>query len=213
MNYDKSITKATFNNQEAVDKFLDREHGYLLNAAGETIGLFELLEDGATYRLTGSYWNIVQSKRDREQADSRIFELEIFRTLQNEFGKGAHLHENYKFTENNKDVAEIDAIVHLGGEGINNSSAYIVECTYTPQLGDIKMVNSKVDIFKKYYLKDQHFKSVNVNNIFPVLAGKKWEPNVIDAVKNAKNILRIGVSGSRFQIYRDFTTLIMKSIK
>ena len=62
---------------------------------------------------------------------------------------------------------------------VDNSTAYLVECAYSPQASEIPLLFDKVQKFEELAKTDPHFASCT--KFVPVLAGKHWEPSVAKA--------------------------------
>eukprot|EP01033_Poteriospumella_lacustris_P011538 gene11538-8221_t len=105
---------------------------------------------------------------------------------------------------------ELDAVVHLGDEGVVTSTAYIVEAAYSPQENEVKVLSDKVEKFKQLAASHPHFKAVN--SVIPVLAGRHWSQRTVDAATAAKQ-WRVVPSGAGHQIVRGLHFLVTRIVK
>jgi hypothetical protein len=185
---------------------------------------FEELEDGSIYYLLNCYYDAARTHKTHIQAENRVLEEKHFMTLENHTGGNSKIiHRNLKFKDDNdKDIAEIDGIVALqnGGENVPHSVAYVLESTFSPQVADVEILLDKVNVFKLHAPSSPHFRSVG--SVVPVLGGKIWSDEVIQACK-ARNetlvlrgmspILRIQPSGKDFKVIREFSTFARTLLK
>jgi hypothetical protein len=104
----------------------------------------------------------------------------------------------------------LDAIVHVGGETIYNSTAYLVEASYSPQVNEIQILTEKVKKFKKLLPRDKHFKTIT--NVVPVLAGRHWGGPSVKAAEAAK-LWRVAPSAKGYEVIRSFHSLVIKILK
>jgi hypothetical protein len=117
----------------------------------------------------------------------------------------AHIHQNVKFTNpvSGKDAVEIDAVVlHVGGENVAGSSAYLLECALSPQAKDVQIIQKKLEVFNAYAKTSRHFSTVN--NVVPVLAGRNWSAEIVDACEASKTTLwRVSPSGKSLKVHNN----------
>ena len=125
--------------------------------------------------------------------------------VRDEVGLNSRLHENLIFEHNGKKLEVDGIVVHKGGKDIANSTAYVIESQITPSITRIDNLIDKVDLFRSYISTSDHFRSVT--HVVPVLAGKKWNQDVIDNCAR-KNIWRVTPSGRSYKVIRAFHTLL-----
>ena len=160
--------------------------------------------DGGVYAFGGAYFRASFNESLYRQVDAKVFEHESALSVQSYVGqKDAHIHSNYIFSQDDK-VSEIDGIVHVGGQNILNSVAYVIEAQLNPPLSKIDKLLKKVSLFSKHIPNSEHFKSVT--NVIPVLAGKHWSPE-LDKKCVEKNIWRVCPSGLGYKVIRSFSTI------
>jgi hypothetical protein len=165
------------------------------------------IRDGGVYAAGGGYFRSLLEDRHVRQVETKVFEHEASLAVLNEVGCGCHLHENV-IIEHHGQSKEIDGIIlHQGGQNVPNSTAYIVEAQITPPLSIVKKLMDKVELFRDYRYHSPHFSSVST--VVPVLAGRKWDKNVVDACID-KQIWRVTPSGRGYKIVRSFHTLLVK---
>ena len=179
----------------------------------DCVPTYDDLVDGSTYYIVNDYYDAVVNSKTRAQVEDRVLEEQVSSAMVNHIGKGAHVHRNVKFTdeETKQDVIELDrvVVVHEGGEDVPDSVAYVLECALSPQVKDVKLLLDKMEVFRLHTNSSSHFRSVG--KIVPVLAGKMWSEEVIQECK-AKSatrvsggmdpILRIQPSGNDFKVIR-----------
>ena len=184
---------------------------------------FDDLEDDAMYYLFNEHFDAVYNRKIRIQAEDRVLEEKHSLALVDYAGGNSHVHRNTIFKdENDKDKAEIDRIVvvHTGGEDVPHSVAYILESATSPQVMDVELLLDKVKVFQLHAPSLPHFRSVET--IFPVLGGKLWSDETIQACKARSEtcvsrgmspILLIQPSGKDFKVIRGFSTFARTLLK
>lgn len=195
-----TISKIRVQSQEDLDKFCSINHGWLVDSKSERAMFSNLIEDG-TYTFAGSFYKATENDVRRRQVDDKILEFESALAVKSSVGPNCHIHPNVTFFDdkNKKKLMEIDAVVHVGGEDVPESVAYIIEASYSPQLSEVESLANKVRKFKELAPKHPHFKSVN--SVVPVLAGRHWPKTTMDAAVAAKQ-WRVFPSGAGYQIVR-----------
>ena len=117
----------------------------------------------------------------------------------------AHIHSNVVFkSEHNATIMQLDAIVHVEGEGISGSTAYVVESSYhSPQLKEVQELKKKAAMFELWAKSDAHFESVT--KVVAVLAGRLWPIETVDAAI-AANQWRVQPSAAGYSVLRNLDT-------
>ena len=200
-------------NQAEMDVVLD-SHRYGFLIIDDTVPplpkTYDELIDGSTYCLPNG--QAVPSARTRAQVQYRVLEHQVSLAMVNFIGRGAHVHRNVKFTdeETKKDLVELDIIVvHEGGEDVPDSVVYVIECELSPQVKDVDLLLDKVEVFRLHAPSSLQFRSVG--KIVPILAGKMWSDEVIQefegknearVLQGMEPILRIQPSGKDFKVIR-----------
>jgi hypothetical protein len=125
-------------------------------------------------------------------------------------GQDAHRHNNYKFYDDKKNpIMKIDGIiVHVGGENVANSTAYIVECSSSPAQTEVEKLVKKVENLKRLSKFDKHFSACT--NFVPVLGGRHWDPSVLKECIDHK-VWTVSPSGLGYTgVSRNFSTLFRR---
>ena len=168
--------------------------------SADAIATFANLKSDGVYTFFGAFYKTNENDSRRRQVDDKVLEFESALAVKKELGPFAHIHPNVVFLDENGNRAmELDAVVHVGEENVPGSTAYIVECSYSPQLGEVQRLAEKVDRFLKFSKKDKHFESVT--NVVPVLAGRHWTSDTMKAA-TAANQWRVHPSGAGYDVVR-----------
>jgi hypothetical protein len=176
----------------------------------DVVLLYEDLKDGGVYKFGGELHRIVAEDKQHRQVDAKVFEHESILAVQSDIGEDAHVHQNVILKDHNS-TREFDGIVQTRGENVPDSTAYIIEAQISPPLETIETLQNKINFFEKCCPSSPHFK--NVTKVVPILAGKHWSKEVINAC-TAKGIWRVTPSaGNGYKIIRSLHTLLRKVIK
>ena len=106
--------------------------------------------------------------------DDIVFEQDAAMAVQREVGgDDTQFRNNFKFLGENRDeIAEFGGIVvHKSGENVVNSTAYVIECSYSPQIGEVAKLQEKVELFKRLAHGHKYFGTVT--KFVPVLGGHR----------------------------------------
>ena len=190
-------------------KFCTLHKGSLANKTD--IATYETLVPNGTYKFIGAFYKANVNDTRRRQVDDKVLEFESALVVKNFVGGDAHIHPNVVFYDEKKiPQLELDAVVHLGGEGVANSTAYIIEAADSPQETEVQSLINKVAKFRILAQHDVHFKAVR--NIIPVLAGRHWLDKTMMAAK-AANQLRVVPSAGGYQVVRGLHVLVKRMVK
>lgn len=196
-------------NQTAFDKLKDRYRCALFKFGDfkNSVEAFEDLQENVVYVGRGPFYQSIMDERTHRQVEAKVLEIEVGLAVKNSIGECCHLHMNYSF---NNEV-EIDGIVvHDGGEDVDNSVAYIIECGYNPDPKKINEVYKKVEKFYKYAKFDQHFRSVKT--VVPVFGARLFSAVASQYCKDQK-IWQVSPCGNGYSIIRNFSTHILRKLK
>jgi hypothetical protein len=171
--------------------------------------------DGAVYHFVGPLYSAMMDEQTNRQVLSKVFEYEAALAVQEHIGLNAHIHSNVTLMDGAVCKAELDAVVvHRGGEDVARSSAYIIESALSPQDYDVSKVLDKVELFKKAAPSLPHFRAVDKDKIFPVLAGKNWSVKTLATCKASPlPIWRVSPSGKGYQVHRPLSTMVRQVCK
>ena len=220
-----------FNDDSQLREFFKENGGGMLSIVDDTVSptakgvrTYDALVHGSIYCLHNGYYTAVLNGRTRAQVEASVLESQVALAMVNDIGNGAHVHPNVKFVDKKtkKDIAEIDSVVvvHVGGEDVPDSVAYVIECALSPQVKDVKLLLDKVEVFQLHAPSLPHFRSVET--IVPVLGGKMWSDEAIQECKarsetcvsrGMRPILRIQPSGKDFKVIRGFSTFARTLLK
>ena len=121
------------------------------------------------------------------------------------------VHPNVIFFDQEKiPIMELDTVVHVGGETIRDSTAYVIESAYSPQPKEVQVLIDKVAKFTALAKTDPHYQTVT--KVVPVLAGHQWPDATVKAASAAK-VWRVLPSGSGHQIVRSLHTAVRRMLK
>lgn len=186
-------------------------HGSLYFGANldQLVMRIQQLSDGDVCRLGGKFFDSFANKRQHEQVSAKVLEIEAALCVERDVGPGAHRHNNYIFyNDKNIPILEIDGIiVHVGGERVANSTAYIVECSSSPQLSEVEKLLEKVKKFECEAKTDKHFSACT--NFIPVLGGRHWDASVTKECF-ARKVWTVSPNGLGYSVLRNFSTLVRR---
>ena len=209
-NGEAEVIRVPVSSEKDLETFC-KVHRGSLSSSSNTIATYKNLVEDGTYHFVGAFYRAVVNDTRRRQVDDKVLEYESALAVKIAVGSDAHIHPNVVFFDDNKkSVMELDAVVHVGGEGVANSTAYIVEAAYSPQETEVKVLSDKVERFKKLAANHPHFKAVS--NVIPVLAGRHWLQRTVDAATAAKQ-WRIVPSGVGYQVVRGLQFLVKRIVK
>ena len=174
---------------------------------------YEDLKENSTYTVGGAYFVAISNELKRNQVEDKVLEFEAGTAVKNLLGSSCHLHFNVKFTNEvtKKDILELDSVVvHAGGENIQDSEAYVIECQLRPPLAKVQKLLKNVELFKQLAPTHPHFKSVT--KFVPVLGGRLWDNEIIKLC-NEKKVWRIEPSGNAYRVVRTYCTLAVRCLK
>jgi hypothetical protein len=200
------VRKVSLTSNKELQTYLKNQRGAFLYRQGEERDLIRLedLDHEVQYVIGGGKYNAITGKKKRSQVEDRVFELEAALAVQESLktrGIDAHIHNNVKIIdpESGNDIMEVDAVVHVGGENVIGSTAYLVECALTPQKNDVEKITKKVEEFKVHSKMMSHFSSVV--EVVPVLAGRNWLPETIDECRKSRmKLWRVCPSSKSLQV-------------
>ena len=128
--------------------------------------------------MMGGEWRdaMRNDKKDR-QTEAKVLEVEAGGSVQRELGGNAHRHMNViMMNDKNEILMDVDSVVvHVGGQDVANSAAYVVEAAQSPQPREVDVLLRKVERFKKLTPTNVHFKK-SCRTFVPMLADRNW-PN------------------------------------
>jgi hypothetical protein len=210
-NGEAEVISVPMSSEKDLQRFCKLHRGSLVNSS-KTMATFSTLVEDGTYQFFGAFYNASENgPRRRRQVDDKVLKFESALAVKTAVGSDAHIHPNVVFVDDrHQSVMELDAVVHLGGEGVANSTVYIVEATNAPQENESKVLSDKVETFKRLAANHYHFR--DVNSVIPVLAGRHWSQRTVDAAKAAKQ-WRVVPSGAGYQIVRGLHCLVKRIVK
>ena len=145
--------------------------------------------------------------------DDKVFEFESAVAVKNAIGGTAHIHSNAVFMDQSdppKTAMEVGAVLHEGDESLPNSVAYhLVEASYSPQPGEVEVLEQKASKFMILAKFHPHYRTVTT--VIPVLAGRHWTEETIRAASHAK-LWRVQPSGLGYQIIRSLHYFVRKRV-
>jgi hypothetical protein len=192
-------TPVTFTSDNDIYAFNRNEYSSVTDMKGRRMRYADLVEDGM-YTLSGGLLEATRNGAIRAQAEDKVLKLESGLSLCRELGPLSHLHSNVVFHDaNGSPLAEFDAVVHVGGQDVPESTAYIVEAQFSPPLTKIDKLLKKADLFSTNLLSLPHYSTVTT--VIPVLAGRHWKPDVIKQCIS-KGIMRLEPSGAGLKLIR-----------
>lgn len=165
---------------------------------------FEDLQENVVYVGVSPWSNAIMDERTHRQVEAKVLEVEVGLAVKNAIGARSHIHMNYKFSNE----VEIDGIVvHDGGETVDDSVAYIIECGYNPNVPKVDQIFKKMETFKKFAPMDQHFRKVK--SIVPIFGARLFSPVASQYCKD-KNIWQVFPGGNGYSLIRNFTTCMLR---
>ena len=188
-----------------------RDHRGSLKDSANVKATFKTLKDDGTYTFFGAFYKANENDTRRRQVDDKVLEFESAVAVKKVLGENAHIHPNVVFKDaEGKTTMELDAVIHVGGENIPGSTAYIVECAYSPQMNEVKVLADKVTKFKVLAKTHNHFRTVT--DVVPVLAGRHWAIDTVNAATAAKQ-WRVFPSAAGYQVVRALHTVTKRVIR
>ena len=199
--------KYTFETKQDYRDFCNIEKGALFD--GDSSMSFNNLKSGAVYLMGGGFRKSILTDTNRRQAEAKVLEVECGLATQRTAGGDAHIHSGVMFKgADGKDVMELDnVLVHSLKENIPNATAYIVECTYSPQQKEVDILLNKVETFKKLAPANEHFR--NCTKFVPVLGGRNWPKATLDLC-TSKKVSTVTPTGMGYKLNRAFCTLLRR---
>ena len=207
--YDKPKSLViTIHNSEEWKDFVRNEHGRV-EKDGRIVNNYEELEDGYIYVMGGDWRDAMQNDKKHRQTECKVLEAEAGASVQRELGGNAHRHMNVIFEDKKKNVLmEVDSVVvHVGGQDVANSAAYVVEAAQSPQPREVDVLLRKVERFKKLAPTNVHFKSCRT--FVPVLAGRNWPTETLSLCRS-KGVWTVSPSGGGYTVSRAMSTLLRR---
>ena len=193
------IVQVPISSEEDLTFFCQVHEGYLKNSANMT-ATYKNIETDGVYTFYGSFYSAIDNESRRRQLDAKVLECESVLAVKKELGPFAHIHRHVVLLdENGNRTMELDAVVHLEEENVPGSTACIVECSFSPRLGEVQRLSEKADRFLKFAKRDKHFGSVT--SVVQVLAGRHWTNETLLAA-SAANQWTVQPSGARYDVVR-----------
>lgn len=195
-----TVVTVPISSEDDLTEFCRVQRGNLKNSSEVKATFKNLVVDGI-YTFFGAFYTANENDTRRRQVDDKVFEFESAVAVKKVLGENARLHPNvvFKDAEGKTATMELDAVIHVGGENIPGSTAYIVEYAYSPQMNEVKVLADKVTKFK--VLAKTHNRFRTVTDVVPVLAGRHWAIDTVNAATAAKQ-WRVFPSAAGYQVVR-----------
>lgn len=182
--------------------------GLLVDESDKIVNTYDGIVEGATYSFAGGFYDAVKNDVVRRQSDDKVLEAEGAAAVEEHVRllghSNVHTHANEKFLgENKESVLKVDAIVHIGGENIQGSMAYLVETANAPKPYEVDVIEGKVRLFQSLTKSHPHYKTVET--VVPVLVGRRWSPETLKRARVSK-LLIVKPNGSGYSAIRLFST-------
>ena len=204
------VMTVPISSQAGLQHFCKLHRGSLTNST-DIMATYKTLVPNGTYKFIGAFYKANVNDTRRRQVDDKVLEFESALVVKNFVGGDAHIHPNVVFYDEKKiPQLELDAVVHLGGEGVANSTVYIIEAAFSPKEKEVQVLIDKVARFRTFAQEDVHFKAVT--EIIPVLAGRHWLQSTAKAATAAKR-LRVIPSAGGYQVVRGLHVLVKRMVK
>jgi hypothetical protein len=193
-----------------IHKLCAIHRGSLVDAADSSITNYVDIVDRETYSFAGAIYDATKKDLVRRQTDDKVLEHEgavaVQEYVRSLGHSNVHTHHAEKFYgEDNEILMEVDAIVHVGGEKVKSSIAYLVEAAYSPLPTEVDVLENKVRRFIEYSRSHPHYKTVKT--VIPVLVGRRWFSETLDRAKISK-LLIVKPNGSGYSAIRLFSTFV-----